>query len=80
MSSGDLYTAVRNAILENNIEALEQLKLSLNEDYCATSTISSDKSLVNIRAKIYVPLKDRGGNPNYKESVCSAIRYENIRR
>ena len=32
MSSSDLYAAVRNAILENNIEALEQLKLSLNED------------------------------------------------
>ena len=51
MSSGDLHAAVRNAILENNIEALEQLKLSLNEDYRAviraTSTISSDKSFEN---------------------------------
>ena len=56
MSSGDLYAAVRNAILENNIEALEQLKLSLKEDYRAASTISSDKSFeygllsCNIRA------------------------------
>ena len=44
MSSGDLYAAVQNAILENNIEALEQLKLSLNEDYHAASTISRYKS------------------------------------
>ena len=80
MSSSDMYTAVRNAILENNIEALEQLKLSLNKDYRAASTISSDKSLVDIHAKIYVPLKDRGGNPNNKGSICTAIRYENIRR
>ena len=44
MSSRDLYAAVRNAILENNIEALEQLQLSLNEDNRAASTISSDES------------------------------------
>ena len=44
MSSSDLYAAVRNAILENNVEALEQLKLSLNEDNHAASTISSDES------------------------------------
>ena len=44
MSSSDLYAAVRNAILENNVEALEQLKLSLNEDNRAASTISSDES------------------------------------
>ena len=44
LSDSDLYAAVRNAILENNIEALEQFKLSLNEDYRAASTISSDKS------------------------------------
>ena len=41
MWSSDLYAAVRNAILENNVEALEQLKLSLNEDNRAASTISS---------------------------------------
>ena len=29
-------------------------------------------------AETYVPLKDRGGNPNNKERVCTAIRYENI--
>ena len=70
MSSSDLHAAVRNAILENNIEALEQLKLSLNEDYRAASTISSDKSFeYGFSAEIYVPLKDRGGNPNNKESV-----------
>ena len=69
MSSGDLYAAVRNAILESNIEVLEQLKLSLNKDYRAASTISSDKSFeygllsCSIRAS---PLKDRGGNPNNK--------------
>ena len=28
MSNSDLYAAVRNAILENNVEALEQLKFS----------------------------------------------------
>ena len=44
MSSSDLYAAVRNAILEKNVEALEQLKLSLNEDNRAASTISSDES------------------------------------
>ena len=44
MSSSDLHVAVRNSILENNIEALEQLKLALNEDYRAASTISSNKS------------------------------------
>ena len=44
MSSSDLYAAVRNAILENNVEALEQLKLFLNEDNRAVSTISSDES------------------------------------
>ena len=43
-SSSDLYAAVRNAILENNVEALEQLKFSLNEDNRAASTISSDES------------------------------------
>ena len=41
MSSSDLYAAVRNAILENNVEALEQLKY---EDNRAASTISSDES------------------------------------
>ena len=76
MSSSDLYAAVRNAILENSIEALEQLKLSLNEDYRTASTISSDKSF-DICAKIYVPLKERGGNPKNKGRVCTAIRYEN---
>ena len=39
MLSSDLYAAVRNAILENNIAALEQLRLSLNEDYRAASTM-----------------------------------------
>ena len=51
MSSSGLYAAVRDAILENNIEALEQLKLSLNEDNRAVSTISSNESF-DIRAKI----------------------------
>ena len=82
MSSIDLYEAVRNAILENSIEALEQLKLSLNEDYRVTSTISSDKSFEYglLSCNIYAPLKDRGGNPNNKGRVCTAVRYENIKK
>ena len=44
MSSSDLYAAVRNATLENNVEVLEQLKLSVNKDNRAASTISSDES------------------------------------
>ena len=91
MSSSDLYVAVRNAILESNIAALEQLKLSLNEDYRAASTISREQLLSllfdtgkalsrDFSAEIYVPLKDRGGNPNNKGRVCTAIRYENIKK
>ena len=79
MSCGDLYAAVRNAILENNVEALEQLKLSLtriivrHRQYRAMKALSTDFS-----AETYMPLKDRGGNPNNKGRVCTAIRYENI--
>lgn len=90
MSSTDLYAAVRNAILENDVVALEQLRLSLNEDYRGVATISSEQLLSllfdtgkalsrDFSAEIYVPLKDRGGNPDNKGRVCTAIRYENIK-
>ena len=85
MSSSDLYADVRNAILESNLAALEQLKSSLSEDYRAASTISSEQLLSllfdtgkalsrDFSAEIYVPLKDRSN----KGRVCTAIRYENI--
>ena len=44
-----------------------------HQQYRAMKALSTDFS-----AETYVPLKDRGGNPNNKERVCTAIRYENI--
>ena len=41
----------------------------------ATKALSTDFS-----AETYVPLKDRGGNPSNKGRVCTAIRYENIKK
>ena len=83
-SSTDLYAAVRNAILENDLTPLDRLRMSLNKDYHGAAKISSEQflSLVldntkalsrNFSAEIYVPLQDRGSNPDNKETLNSHV-------
>ena len=82
MSSGDLYAAVRNVILEDNRTDFNKFLLCLEEDYCGAAKIFSKELLIllfnnetalsrDFSAEIYFPLKDQGGRSGEKGRMCT---------